>query len=248
MKKTWIFGGAILIALFFSGCSGTGQDTDHREAKVGLKSQKAKDSYSLGFNTGINLKNRNLTDMIDLEPFMAGLRDAATDQSPRLSIDDIQTNVADLNQRISQVQQEQFQKIADEQKKISEEFLNSNAKKKEVTTTDSGLQYTVVTPGKGPRPEAGDTVRVHYRGTLIDGTEFDSSIQRGQPAQFPLQRVIRGWTEGIQLMKVGAKYRFFIPPQLAYHLRPPRGSSIPPNATLIFDVELLGIVDGEEQE
>lgn len=119
-------------------------------------------------------------------------------------------------------------------------FLTKNKKKKGVTTTASGLQYEVIAMGDGPKPRATDTVEVHYRGTLLDGTEFDSSYRRGQTATFPLNGVIRGWTEGVQLMPVGSKFRFFIPPELAYGARG-AGTAIGPNATLIFEVELLDI-------
>jgi FKBP-type peptidyl-prolyl cis-trans isomerase len=129
---------------------------------------------------------------------------------------------------------------AEQNLKDGEAFLAANAKKSGVKTLPSGLQYMVIKEGKGKRPAATDLVTVHYRGTLINGTEFDSSYRRGQPATFPLNQVIRGWTEGVQLMKEGAKYRFFIPPQLAYG---PRGAGgvIGPNATLIFDVELISV-------
>ena len=119
-------------------------------------------------------------------------------------------------------------------------FLEANGKKADVVTTASGLQYKVIEPGNGSRPKASDTVNVHYKGTFLDGKTFDSSYDRGEPISFPLNRVIAGWTEGVQLMPVGAKYEFYIPPNLAYGERG-AGGAIPPNATLIFVVELLGI-------
>jgi FKBP-type peptidyl-prolyl cis-trans isomerase FklB len=121
-----------------------------------------------------------------------------------------------------------------------EEFLEQNKTREGVVTTASGLQYEVLKEGDGPKPKATSTVKCHYHGTLINGTVFDSSVQRGQPASFPLNMVIKGWTEGVQLMSVGSKYRFFLHPTLAYGERG-AGGSIGPNATLIFDVELLGI-------
>ena len=123
-----------------------------------------------------------------------------------------------------------------------EEFLKENAKKEGVKTTASGLQYKVIKEGEGKSPKATDTVSVHYRGTLLDGTEFDSSYKRNEPTQFPLNRVIKGWTEGVQLMKEGAKYQFFIPSQLAYGERGTPGGPIGPNETLIFDIELLKVL------
>lgn len=121
-----------------------------------------------------------------------------------------------------------------------QQFLQENAKKEGVKTTASGLQYEVLTPGTGKSPKATDTVLVHYKGTLINGTEFDSSYKRGEPIEFPLNQVIKGWTEGVQLMKEGAKYRFFIPSNLAYGPRG-AGGAIGPDETLIFDVELLKV-------
>jgi FKBP-type peptidyl-prolyl cis-trans isomerase len=122
------------------------------------------------------------------------------------------------------------------------DFLKENAKKEGVKTTASGLQYKVIKEGEGKNPQATDTVRVHYRGTLLNGTEFDSSIKRGEPAEFPLNRVIKGWTEGVQLMKEGAKYQFFIPSNLAYGERGTPGGPIGPNETLIFEIELLKVL------
>jgi FKBP-type peptidyl-prolyl cis-trans isomerase FkpA len=125
-------------------------------------------------------------------------------------------------------------------------YLEENGKREGVVTTDSGLQYEVLTEGEGASPAATDVVKVHYRGTLLDGTEFDSSYKRGEPAEFPLNRVIAGWTEGVQLMKEGAKYRFHIPSELAYGQR--STGAITPNSTLVFDVELLEVVKPEADE
>lgn len=132
--------------------------------------------------------------------------------------------------------------FADTPTQKGDDFLKENAKKdSSVKTTASGLQYKVLKEGEGKSPKATDMVTVHYRGTLIDGTEFDSSFKRGEPALFPLNRVIKGWTEGVQLMKEGGKYRFFIPPQLAYGERGTPGGPIGPNETLIFEIELLKV-------
>jgi FKBP-type peptidyl-prolyl cis-trans isomerase len=135
-----------------------------------------------------------------------------------------------------------FAAIAATPAEKGEEFLKENAKKDGVKTTASGLQYKVLKEGEGKRPKDTDTVSVHYRGTLLDGTEFDSSYKRNEPTQFPLNRVIKGWTEGVQLMKEGAKYQFFIPAQLAYGERGTPGGPIGPNETLIFEIELLKVL------
>ena len=141
---------------------------------------------------------------------------------------------------ISDILFQRNQKKAAENLAAAEAFLAENAKKEDVVSLESGLQYQVLTMGEGPKPTASDQVTCHYHGTVIDGTVFDSSVQRGQPASFPLNRVIKGWTEGLQLMPLGSKFRFFIPPHLAYGQRAV-SSVIGPNSALIFDVELLAI-------
>ncbi|MEC7283749.1 MAG: FKBP-type peptidyl-prolyl cis-trans isomerase, partial [Pseudomonadota bacterium] len=140
-------------------------------------------------------------------------------------------------------QQEMAEQAAEKNIEAGLAYLEENGKKEGVVTTESGLQYEVLEEGEGASPEATDMVKVHYRGTLLDGTEFDSSYKRGEPAEFPLNRVISGWTEGVQLMKEGAKYRFHIPSELAYGAR--STGAITPNSTLIFDVELLEVVKPE---
>lgn len=141
---------------------------------------------------------------------------------------------------ISDILFQRNQKKAADNLKLGQDFLSENAKKPGVVSLDSGLQYEVLEMGEGPKPGAADQVTCHYHGTVIDGSVFDSSVQRGQPASFPLNRVIKGWTEGLQLMPVGSKFRFYIPPHLAYGERAV-SAVIGPNSTLIFDVELLGI-------
>ena len=131
--------------------------------------------------------------------------------------------------------------MAEESKKVGADFLAANAKKPGVKATQSGLQYKVLTEGTGPMPKETEVVKVHYRGTLTDGTVFDSSYERGEPATFPVNRVIQGWIEALQLMKVGSKWQVAIPSAMAYGENPPPGSPIPPNAVLLFDIELLGI-------
>jgi FKBP-type peptidyl-prolyl cis-trans isomerase len=156
----------------------------------------------------------------------------------------MQRTLTELKQEAAATERRQREERARKNLAEGKAFLAENGKKDSVWTLPSGLQYQVITKGEGNSPEATDTVTVHYRGTLIDGSEFDSSYGRGQPATFPLDRVIRGWTEGLQLMRPGAKYRFYIPPELAYG-EDGAGASIGPNATLLFEVELLSVQPAE---
>ena len=192
-------------------------------------SDKNASSYSLGVSMGTQLRSNGVApDAINSQRLSEGVHDALTGKAKMSDAD--QQNI----QRLVRNAQEG---AADANHKAAAAFLAENAKKPGVVTTASGLQYLVLTQGSGESPKATDEVTVNYRGTLLDGTEFDSSYKRGQPASFVLGRVIPGWTEGLQLMKPGGKYRLFVPPQLGYdlHARPP----IPPGALLIFDVELL---------
>ena len=196
-----------------------------------LKDQKDKVSYSIGLNIGFNL-NRQKVD-INADVLAAGIKDAIAGK-PLLNPDQVKDVMAQFEKDM-----EQKQKQAGEKNKADgAKFLEDNKKKEGVKTTASGLEYKVLKDGSGAQPKATDTVTVNYRGTLLDGTEFDSSYKRGQPATFPLNGVIKGWTEGVQLMKVGSKYQFFVPPNLAYGDRQV-SPEIGPNSTLIFEVELL---------
>lgn len=199
-----------------------------------LKDPKDKASYSIGLNIGRNFKRQN----VDLNPdaLVAGLKDALSGAKPALNETEERDAMMSLQKDAMEKQKVMGEKNAAEGKK----FLDENRKKDGVKTTASGLQYKVMKEGNGPQPKASDTVTVDYKGTLIDGTEFDSSYKRGQPATFPLNGVIKGWTEGLQLMKTGAKYQFFIPADLAYGSRQ-MGPDIPPNSTLIFEVELKSV-------
>lgn len=198
-------------------------------------------SYALGLNIGQQLKQMGLKDVLVIDDFAAAINDMLQGNKLQLSPATAQ-NV--LNAFFADLESKQQAAAAEAGKAAREEgekFLAENAKRPEVTVTASGLQYEVLTEGTGAQPKASDTVNCHYHGMLIDGTVFDSSVERGEPCQFGLRQVIAGWTEGVQLMKVGAKYRFFIPYQLAYGERG-AGSSIPPYSALIFDVELLDIL------
>jgi FKBP-type peptidyl-prolyl cis-trans isomerase FklB len=199
-----------------------------------LKEPKDKASYSIGLNIGRNFKKQN----VDLNPeaLLAGVKDALSGAKPALNETEERDAMMSLQKDAMEKQKAMGEKNAAEGKK----FLEENKKKEGVKSTASGLQYKVLKEGNGQQPKASDTVTVDYRGTLIEGTEFDSSYKRGQPATFPLNGVIKGWTEGLQLMKTGAKYQFVIPADLAYGSRQ-MGPDIPPNSTLIFEVELKSV-------
>ena len=190
-------------------------------------------SYALGMVIGHNLKGMNVTNLNSAD-FAQAVADVLAGEKTALTDDEAQTTVSTLLQQ----QQEEQSKAA---RAEGEAFLAENAKKEGVTVLPSGLQYTVLREGEGRKPAATDSVKCHYEGTLTNGTVFDSSYRRGEPATFPLNGVIAGWTEGVQLMAEGAKYRFFIPYNLAYGERG-AGQSIPPYAALIFDVELIEIL------
>src|SRR5690349_15433174 len=199
-----------------------------------LKDLKDKASYSIGMNIGMNFKKQN----VELNPdaLLAGLKDAMGGKKPALT----EAEAREVMNSWSKDLAEKQKAMADKNAADGAKFLEENKKKPGVKTTASGLEYKVEKEGTGPQPKATDTVTVNYRGTLIDGTEFDSSYKRGQPATFPLNGVIKGWTEGLQLMKAGSKYQFFVPSNLAYGERSV-SPEIGPNATLIFEVELLEV-------
>jgi FKBP-type peptidyl-prolyl cis-trans isomerase FklB len=204
-----------------------------QEKSPQLKDQKDKVSYSLGLNIGFNLGKQNIS--INPDALTAGIKDAIAGK-PQLTTDQVKETMAAFEKDMMEKQKAAGEKNAAE----GTNFLEENKKKEGVKTTASGLQYKAIKEGTGAQPKGNDTVTVNYRGTLINGTEFDSSYKRGQPATFPLNGVIKGWTEGLQLMKTGSKYQFFVPPNLAYGDRA-LGPDIAPNSTLIFDVELLGV-------
>ncbi len=189
-------------------------------------------SYSLGVLITNNLKQQGFDNLVS-EDLTAAIDDVLSGRTPKI---DLQTANANVQEYAQKQQAEQHRPNLE----AGQNFLAENGQREEVTTTASGLQYEVLTKAEGPKPSATDNVTVHYHGTLIDGTVFDSSVVRNSPATFPLNQVIRGWTEGVQLMSVGSKYRFFIPYQLAYGDRE-AGAAIKPYSTLIFEVELLSI-------
>ena len=204
----------------------------------GLNGEKEKLSYSIGMNLGGNLKRESVE--VDQELLVKGFKDSYEGGKTILSEEEARKTLADYQKKLMAKKAETMRILGEKNKADGEKFLAENAKKEGVKSLPSGLQYKEITPGKGKSPKATDTVTVHYKGTLIDGTVFDSSYKRGEPATFPVSGVIPGWTEALQLMKTGAKWQLFIPPNLAYGERG-AGRDIGPNATLIFEVELISI-------
>ncbi len=188
-------------------------------------------SYSLGVNIGEGMKQQGFT-IADFESFAEGMKDVFN-KAIKLSPDEMNTLLNDEYQRVQK-------EVVAAQKVVGEEFLAENAKREGVIVTDSGLQYEIIKEGDGPIPTIDDKVTTHYHGTLPNGKIFDSSIERNQPATFPVNGVIKGWTEALQMMKTGSKYRLYIPSELAYGDRG-AGGDIGPHQALIFDIELLGI-------
>lgn len=206
--------------------------------KMPLKTQKEKLSYAMGVEAGNNMKRQSVD--IDPDVLLQGLKDALSGSALLMNEEEMLAVKNAFRQEMMARQAEETKKLMEKNKKAGEEFLEENKKKEGVKTLPSGLQYKVITEGKGKSPQATDTVTVNYRGTTIEGTEFDSSYKRGQPATFPVNGVIPGWTEALQLMKEGAKWQIFIPSSLAYGEKG-AGGVIGPNATLIFEVELISI-------
>jgi FKBP-type peptidyl-prolyl cis-trans isomerase FklB len=209
-----------------------------------MQTTKEKVSYCIGLETGKNLKMQ-FADM-DFQCLSQGFHDALKDATPLLNKDEIQSILVALKNQIETQQRQHFTRLAEENKKRGEAFLADNRAKSDVVTLPSGLQYKVLTqgPGTGSSPTPLDVVKIHYRGSFIDGRVFDSSYQRGQPVSFPLNRVITGWSEALQKMQVGDKWQVFIPPYLAYS-EMGYGQEIGPNMTLIFEIELLGINEAQ---
>ena len=193
-------------------------------------------SYGIGLQMGQQLA-QNPFDGLDVSAVAAGIADAFNGQEFKVNDEDLRNAFNEIHQRMQADKAEQSKEVI----AAGEDFLADNAKRDEVTVTESGLQYEVLTAGDGDKPSASSTVRTHYHGTLIDGTVFDSSYDRGQPAEFPVGGVIKGWTEALQMMTVGSKWRLYVPYDLAYGEQG-AGGAIGPYSTLVFDVELLDII------
>jgi FKBP-type peptidyl-prolyl cis-trans isomerase FklB len=218
-------------------------------AAVPLKTRKEKFSYALGMNIGTGysqgLKKQSVE--VDWNLLAQGMKDAAAGSKTRLTQEEAQAVLNEVQTEIKKEQQEKTQQAAAANKTEGEAFLAANKSKDGVVTLPSGLQYKILTAGTGPKPTASDSVKCNYRGTLINGTEFDSSYKRGQPATFAVGQVIKAWTEALQLMPAGSKWQLFVPSSLAYGERG-AGAEIGPNATLIFEVELLSIEEKAKDE
>ncbi len=214
--------------------------TPKTAAPLALKTQKERFSYALGMKMGANLHKQSVP--VDPTIFARGFKDGLAGSKTALTDEEAQAAISDVQKEMQKKQQEKMQVQAESNKKQGETFLAANKSKPGIVTLPSGLEYKIEKEGTGPKPTANDSVVCNYRGTLIDGKEFDSSYKRGQPATFPVTGVIKGWTEALQLMPVGSKWQLFIPSDLAYGDRG-AGPDIGPGATLVFEVELLSIQD-----
>lgn len=210
-----------------------------------LATDKEKFSYALGMNTSQLIKAQNID--VDVEALLRGLRDAHTGSQTQLTKQEMAEVLTKRQQEMQAKAQEQQRLAGEKNKREGDAFLAQNKARPGVVTLPSGLQYEVITEGTGPTPKATDMVTTHYRGTLIDGTEFDSSYKRGEPVTFSVGGVIKGWTEALQLMKVGSKWKLYIPSDLAYGAQQ-RGQYITPNSTLLFEIELLAIKEPAAQK
>jgi FKBP-type peptidyl-prolyl cis-trans isomerase FklB len=212
-------------------------------APLVLKTSKEKASYAIGLNIGKGLSESLKKDNVDIsnEILLRGMRDALTGNKPLLTDQETQAALMSLQNDLKKHQQELHDAEVATNSKAGADFLAANKAKPGVVTLPSGLQYRIITPGTGPKPTVNDVVECNYKGTLVDGTEFDSSYKRGKAATFPVGQVIKGWTEALQLMPVGSKWQLVLPPSLAYGDKGTNGGPIGPDATLVFEVELMSI-------
>jgi len=227
-----------------TGSASASQQEPALKTRPELQTQKDKVSYALGMNLGTNLHRQSVA--VDPDLLMRGLKDSLAGGHTLMTEEEARAVLTELQNQVRKEMQEKMQAQGESNKKEGEAFLAANKAKEGVVTLPSGLQYKILQAGTGPKPTGSDSVTVNYRGTLVNGTEFDSSYKRGQPATFPVRGVIKGWTEALQLMPVGSKWRLFIPPDLAYGERGP--GEIGPNSTLIFEVELIKIADRSQSQ
>jgi len=233
MRRVLVAVAVVAMALALASCGG-----DSVAPKKQLTTFEERSSYAIGQNVGGSLKGTNMT--IDIPAFVQGVRDTLEGRKPLLTAEEAMAVMQEFSQKARDAEMKKREEQSAKNIEEGKAFLETNKARTGVVTTASGLQYEVITQGTGPKPKPTDRVSVHYRGTLIDGTEFDSSYTRGQPATFQLDAVIPGWTEALQLMPVGSKYKVFLPSEIAYGERG-AGGQIGPNATLIFEIELLSI-------
>ncbi len=243
MKRKIVLAVAISATLIACDQQAAEPAVDTAPAAMTLDSEEKRVSYGMGIGLGQRIKQESFS--IDADAFSQGVKDAIEGADQLMTQEEIMTEMQAFQQQQIAKQQEDAGKIAEQNMIEGEAFLAENGAKEGVVTTESGLQYTVITEGSGAKPALTDTVEVHYAGTLIDGTEFDSSYTRGATVSFPVNGVIPGWTEALQLMSVGSKWQLFIPSALAYGPGGTGGGPIGPNATLIFDVELVSITGAE---
>ncbi|MDY0189502.1 MAG: FKBP-type peptidyl-prolyl cis-trans isomerase [Desulfuromonas sp.] len=223
--------------LMLSGCN-----EEKKKTVSKLETLQQKVSYSIGYDIAKNFKENDFA--LDFDLLNAGMQDADSGAVAKLDQEQMAATMAEFQQFMVEKQQKKIAGLAEENSAAGQAFLDENKGKEGVVTLESGLQYKILQAGTGSKPTLEDEVQVHYRGTLIDGTQFDSSYDRGEPVEFPVSRVIAGWTEALQLMPVGSKWQLFIPAQLAYGSQA-MGNVIEPNSVLIFEVELLNIVGAE---
>ncbi len=242
MKRFWLVAALAAVTLAPAAQAQTQKAAKAKPAAtskpMSLTSDAQKASYTIGADLARNLKQNGIS--IDLDALMQGVKDGTAGTKLAMTDDQMRAAMEQLQKSVQAKQTAENNMISDKNKQEGQDFLAANAKKEGVMTTPSGLQYMVVKQGNGPKPSPTDTVTTHYHGTLINGTVFDSSKDRGQPATFPVNGVIQGWQEALPMMNVGSTYRLFIPSELAYGSRG-AGATIGPNATLIFDVELISI-------
>ena len=219
-----------LIVLAFAANPALAQD---------IESDKGKLSYAVGWDIGEDIQRRGAE--FDVETLIAAIRDSAAGNDPQVPAEEMVAMLTELQQKVRQEQAEAFQKLADENQAAADEFLEANKAKNGIVVLPSGVQYRIIDEGEGARPGMEDTVKVHYRGSKLSGLEFDSSFARGVPEEFPVNTVLRGWQEVLPLMKTGATWQIFVPPELAFGARgnPPVG----PNEALMFDLKLVEIIE-----
>jgi len=229
------------VMIMLTSLAGCTPEEASSASELKLDTPKNRISYTIGVNIGQDFKSQNMD--VDPDLLLMGLKDTLSGKELQLTEEEMVQEIQNFQQEMQVKMAAEMEAKAAENKAAGEAFLAENAKQEGVVVTESGLQYKIIEPGQGDSPGPADVATVHYRGTLIDGTQFDSSYDRGQPASFPVGGVIPGWTEALQLMKPGAKWQLSIPAELAYGERG-AGQDIGPNSTLLFDVELISVEQG----